>query len=137
MMTVIVIKNIIRFYNDWRICSHVMWVPIFALWGCIPELAKGCIDMTNSSSTYLGIVVGAAIGAVITWWVYNRQNKTSLKQDHVLERVNELEQKNTHILMHLETFAKHHDDLLNKIVLLNENMLELDKKMSAISEKHK
>ena len=81
--------------------------------------------------------MGAAIGAVITWWVYNRQNKTSLKQDHVLERVNELEQKNTHILMHLETFAKHHDELLNKIVLLNENMLELDKKMSAISEKHK
>ena len=93
--------------------------------------------MTNSSSTYLGIVMGAAIGAVIAWWVYNRQNKTSLKQDHVLERVNELEQKNTHILMHLEKFAKHHDELLNKIVLLNENMLELDKKMSAISEKHK
>lgn len=92
--------------------------------------------MTNSSSTYLGIVVGAVIGAVITWWVYNRQNKTSLKQDHVLQRVNELEQKNAHILMHLETFAKHHDDLLNKIVLLNENMLELDKKMSVIAEKH-
>jgi len=114
-----------------------MWVPIFAIWGCIPELAKSCIDMTNSSSTYLGIVVGAAIGAVITWWVYNRQNKTSLKQDHVLERLNELERKNTHILMHLERFAKHHNDLLNRIVLLNENMLELDKKMSAISEKHK
>lgn len=60
--------------------------------------------------------MGAAIGAVITWWVYNRQNKTSLKQDHVLQRVNELEQKNTHILMHLETFAKHDDELLNKIV---------------------
>jgi len=113
-----------------------MWLPIFAIWGCIPEISKDCIDMTNSSSTYLGIVVGAVIGAVITWWVYNRQNKTSLKQDHVLQRVNELEQKNTHILMHLETFAKHHDDLLNKIVLLNENMLELDKKMSVIAEKH-
>lgn len=113
-----------------------MWLPIFAIWGCIPEIAKDCIDMTNSSSTYLGIVVGAVIGAVITWWVYNRQNKTSLKQDHVLQRVNELEQKNAHILMHLETFAKHHDDLLNKIVLLNENMLELDKKMSVIAEKH-
>jgi len=114
-----------------------MWVPIFVIWGCVPELGKGCVDMTNSSSTYLGIVVGAAIGAVITWWVYNRQNKTSLKQDHVLERLNELEQKNTHILMHLEKFAKHHEEILNKIVLLNENKLELDKKMSAISEKHK
>ena len=72
--------------------------------------------MTNSSSTYLVIVVGAAIGAVITWWVYNRQNKTSLKQDHVLQRVNELEKKNTHVLMYLETFAKHDDELLNKII---------------------
>jgi len=71
--------------------------------------------MTNSSSTYLGIVVGAAIGAVITWWVYNRQ-KGYLKQDHVLQRVNELEKQNTHVLMYLETFAKHHDELLNKIV---------------------
>ena len=42
-----------------------MWVPIFAIWGCMPELAKGCNDMTNSSGTYLGIVVGAAIGVNI------------------------------------------------------------------------
>jgi hypothetical protein len=71
--------------------------------------------MTNSSSTYLVIVVGAAIGAVITWWVYNRQ-KGYLKQDLVLQRVNELEKKNTHVLIYLETFAKHDDELLNKIV---------------------
>jgi hypothetical protein len=30
----------------------------------MPELAKDCIDMTNASSTYLGIVGGAAIGAI-------------------------------------------------------------------------
>jgi uncharacterized membrane protein len=68
-------------------------LPILATWGCIPELSKDCVDMTNSSSTYLGIAVGAAIGAVISWWIYNRQNKTSLKQDHLLERINELEPK--------------------------------------------
>ncbi|MGA8080240.1 MAG: hypothetical protein WB988_00120 [Candidatus Nitrosopolaris sp.] len=43
-----------------------MWLPILAIWECIPELTKDCVDMTNSSSTYLGIVGGAAIGAVIT-----------------------------------------------------------------------
>jgi hypothetical protein len=42
-----------------------MWLPILAIWECIPELTKDCVDMTNSSSTYLGIVGGAAIGALI------------------------------------------------------------------------
>ena len=32
----------------------------------MPELAKDCIDMTNASSTYLGIVGGAAVDAVTT-----------------------------------------------------------------------
>jgi uncharacterized membrane protein len=108
-------------------------LPILAIWGCVPELAKHCIDMTNSSSTYLGIAVGAAIGAVISWWVYNRQNKTSLKQDHVLERINELEQKNRQILLKLETFVQHHDELLKKIFLINENILALDKKMESMT----
>ncbi|MGB8937301.1 MAG: hypothetical protein WCC17_19595 [Candidatus Nitrosopolaris sp.] len=41
-----------------------MWFLILAIWGCIPEITKACIDMTNSSSTYLGIAGGVAIGAV-------------------------------------------------------------------------
>ena len=109
-------------------------LPILAMWGCIPELTKDCIDMTNSSSTYLGIAVGAAIGAVISWWVYNRQNKTSAKQDHLLERINELEHKNRQILLKLESFAEHHDELLKKIFLLNENILALDKKMKFMTK---
>jgi hypothetical protein len=47
-------------------------LPILATWGCIPELTKDCVDMTNSSSTCLA--VGATIGAVISWWIYIRQN---------------------------------------------------------------
>ena len=43
----------------------LLGLPILATWGCMPELAKDCIDMMNSSSTYLGIAIGAAIGAVI------------------------------------------------------------------------
>lgn len=45
--------------------------------GCLPELSPNCIDMTNSSSTYLGIIIGAIIGAIISWLIFNRQKKTS------------------------------------------------------------
>jgi predicted RNase H-like nuclease (RuvC/YqgF family) len=90
--------------------------------------------MTNSSSTYIGIAAGAAIGAIISWWIYNRQNKTSLKQDHLLERINELEQKNRQILLKLESFAHHHEELLKKIFMINESILALDKKMQSMSK---
>ncbi|MGE5822328.1 MAG: hypothetical protein ACM31M_07075 [Nitrososphaerota archaeon] len=42
-------------------------------WGCLPELSRNCMDMTNSSSTYLGIIAGAIIGGIISWWIFNRQ----------------------------------------------------------------
>jgi len=35
-----------------------MWL-ITQTWGCIPELSPNCMDMTNASSTYLGIIIGA------------------------------------------------------------------------------
>ena len=107
-----------------------MWLPILALWGCLPELTKDCIDMTNSSSTYLGIVVGVAIGAVISWWIYNRQKKTSRMQDEILRQIERLEEKNGKILAHLETFASHHETILNKIFQLNERILALEKRLS-------
>ena len=85
--------------------------------------------MTNSSSTYLGIAGGAAIGAIISWWIYNRRNKTSRKQEDILQRIEKLEEKNRKILAHLEAFAKHHGNTLNKIFHLNENIPALDKKI--------
>ena len=100
--------------------------------GCIPELTKDCIDMTNSSSTYLGIVGGAVIGAVISWWIYNRQKRITRTQDDILQRVEKLEEKNRKILAHLEAFAKHHDNTLDRIMHLNENILALDKKMESM-----
>ena len=108
-----------------------MWLPVLAIWGCIPELTKNCLDMTNASSTYLGIVGGVAIGAVISWWIYNRQKKTSRTQDDILKQIERLEEKNGKILSHLETFAKHHDTILNKIFQLNERLLELEKRLSS------
>ena len=95
----------------------------------MPELAKDCIDMTNASSTYLGIVGGAAIGAIITWWIYNRQKKTSRTQDYILQRIESVEEKNRMILTDLEAFANHHDKILNEIFLLNQSILALEKKI--------
>ena len=89
--------------------------------------------MTNSSSTYIGIAAGATIGAIISWWIYNRQKKTSLKQDHILERITALEQKNRQILLKLESFARHHEELLKRIFMINESILALDKKMQSMT----
>ena len=75
---------------------------IFAIWGGVQEFTKDCLDMTNAPGTYLGIVIGALIGGVISWWIYNRQNKISREQGHILQHINKLEQDNKKILMHLE-----------------------------------
>src|SRR5438309_1013177 len=71
----------------------MFWPYFFYTWGCIPEITKNCQDMTNASSTYLGIVGGAIIGAIVSWWIYNRQKKTSEMQDSTLNRIKELDEK--------------------------------------------
>jgi Na+/glutamate symporter len=90
--------------------------------------------MSNTSSTYLGLVAGAVIGGVISWWVYYRQNKTSRKQDHVLYLIEQIERKNGKILKQLESYAKHHDVVLNKILLLEESIQALNKKIESKEE---
>jgi hypothetical protein len=97
-------------------------------WGCIPELSKDCQDMTNASSTYLGIVVGAIIGGIISWWIYNRQRKTSETQDLLLMRIKELDERHDRILKRMEQWDVRHDSTLNAI-------FELDKKIEHIIEK--
>jgi hypothetical protein len=111
-----------------------MLLSILAIWACVPEFAKGCIDMTNSSSAYLGIAGGVAIGAVISLWIYNRQNKVGGTHDDILQRIEMLEEKNTNILSHLDAFAKRHDNILNKILHLNEDILALDKKLESMTD---
>jgi len=115
----------------------MLFLSVFVIWGCVPELTKDCIDMTNTSSTYLSIIIGAAIGVVISWWIYDRQKKTSVQQDYILQRIRDLEQKNTQVLTKLENFAERHDELLNRLVSLNENILELDKKIQSLIENDK
>ena len=106
-----------------------MWQNLLLdMWGCIPELSKDCQDMTNASSTYLGIVVGAIIGGIISWWVYDRQRKTSEKQDLTLSHIKELNERHDRILKRLEQSDVRHDSTLNAI-------LELDKKIEHIIER--
>lgn len=50
-------------------------------------------DISNAGSTWFGLAAGIIIGAIITWWVYNRQKKTSDIQDKLLKQVVALENK--------------------------------------------
>lgn len=104
-------------------------------WLCFKEFDHtNCTDMSNASSTYIGLAAGAAIGGAISWWIYNRQNKTSRVQDCILYQIQEIERKNGELLKHLESYAKHHDLVLKKILLLDESMQALNKKIESKEE---
>lgn len=104
-------------------------MPFFLdIWGCIPELSKNCIDMTNASSTYLGVVMGVIIGSVISWWIYNRQKRTSEQQDKILNRVEDLEKNHSEILKKLADFDDKHENSFDAIQ-------ELDKKIDLLLKK--
>jgi hypothetical protein len=107
---------------------YAMLFQILAVWGCMPEITKDCGDMTNASSTYLSIALGAIIGVVISWWVYKMQKKTAVKQDETLRHLNDLEESHDRVLKSIQRFQKHHDMLLSQL-------LNLDKKIDAIIEK--
>jgi len=100
----------------------------FAMWGCIPEITRGCIDMTNAGSTYLGIIIGAIIGAIISWWIYNRQKKISNEQDNLLSHIKDLEENNELILKRVEYYQEKHEKLLKSV-------LSLEKKIDSVLEK--
>jgi hypothetical protein len=106
----------------------MLWSYFFYIWGCIPEITKDCQDMTNASSTYLGIAGGAVIGAVVSWWIYNRQKKTADMQDSALNSIKELDESHDRILKKLEGFDMRHDTTLNTIA-------ELSKKIDTLVEK--
>ena len=111
--------------RDSNILNHTI-----APWGCTPELTKGCIDMTNASSTWIGIVVGGLVGAFITWLVYFLQKKTTIKQDQSLERLEDLDKRHDNILKLMQHFQKHQEKLLEQI-------LSLDKKIDSVVERKK
>jgi gas vesicle protein len=101
----------------------VMWWQSFLMsWGCVPELSKDCQDMTNASSAYLGVVVGAIIGGLISWLIYNRQKHTSNKQDQTLKNI--------------ESINEFQDSTLEKIKEINKDQDEMLKRLDASDKRH-
>jgi Na+/glutamate symporter len=103
-------------------------IILAAMWGCMYDLDPSCpqkLDMSNASSTLIGIIIGALIGGIITWWVYRMQNKTSEKQETVIENIDKMVKK---MDRQEEKHRAHQDEVLNKI-------LSLDSKIDSILEK--
>ena len=89
------------------------------------EITNGCMDMTNASSTYLSIAIGAVVGALISWWVYKIQKNNTFKQEETLRRINDIEESHDKVLKSIEQFQNHQERVLIEI-------LTLDKKIDAI-----
>lgn len=113
-----------------QIENTIMLADLLFLFGCIPEITKDCQDMTNASSTYLGITVGAAIGGIISWWIYYRQKKISEIQDLTLNRIKAYDENHEIVLKRIQDIDLRHEEILNKI-------LELTKKMDIVIEKQR
>ena len=97
------------------------------MWGCIPEITIDCIDMTNAGSTYFGLIIGAILGGIVSWWIYNRQKKISNEQDNLLSHIEDLEENNKLILQRVEYYQEKHEKLLK-------SLLSLEKKIDAVLE---
>jgi hypothetical protein len=94
---------------------------ILAFWGCLPELnssvyecSKNLHDMSNAAGTWVGLIAGVAIGGAITWWIYNRQKKTSNKQDEVLKHIEQLEERHENILQKILMLEEKIDSIIEK-----------------------
>ncbi|MDR4512735.1 MAG: hypothetical protein MRJ93_13635 [Nitrososphaeraceae archaeon] len=94
---------------------------ILGIWGCLPEwnsavyeCSKQFDDMSNAASTWVGLIVGVLIGVVISWWIYNRQKKTTIDQDKVLKHIEELEKKHENILQNILSLDEKIDSILEK-----------------------
>ncbi len=44
------------------------------------------------------------MGGIISWWIYNRQKKTSDMEDEVLKHIENLEENNEVVLKKIECF---------------------------------
>ena len=105
-----------------------MLINAIAIWECMPKITKDCIDMTNASSAYLSIALGAVVGALISWLIYALQKKSSIKQEENLKRLNELNESHDKILKLIQQFQKHQEHLLDQI-------LSMDKKIDSAIER--
>ena len=83
--------------------------------------------MSNIAATYIGIIVGFVLGGLISWWIYNRQEKAAVKQQEILDHIGNLRKAWTYFRKDTNSWAKH-DEMLN-------NILILDTKINSLLEK--
>ena len=112
-----------------------MLLEIFIMWGCVD--LKDCFsagDLSNIASTYIGIIIGALLGGLISWLIYNRQEKTAVIQKDIQDHILNLEEKHeisvekhVNILEKIQIVEQNHDEMLN-------NILTLDKKINSLLE---
>ena len=44
-------------------------------------------DLSNIAATYIGIIAGCVLGGLISWQIYNRQEKAAVKQQEILDHI--------------------------------------------------
>ena len=100
----------------------VLLYEFLVSWKCFTFFGMECDkgDISNAWSTWVGIIIGGAIGAAITWWIYYRQKKTSEKQEQIIKRIRYLEER--------------HDSILKSIEAILNQLLILGKKIDSIIE---
>jgi len=96
--------------------SNLLMLESLTILGCVYFFGVDCNkgDISNAWSTWIGLAVGAAVGAVITWWVYYRQKKTSEKQDELLIHIADLEERNETILDKILSLEEKIETMLEK-----------------------
>ncbi|CAN5525371.1 hypothetical protein BH18THE1_BH18THE1_05390 [soil metagenome] len=62
------------------------------------------------------------IGAIVSWWIFDRQKKTSYKQDYTLNRIEQLESYNEKLLEKIKDLEEHNEKMLEKILNLNKKI---------------
>jgi len=96
--------------------SNLLMLESLTILGCVYFFGVDCNkgDISNAWSTWVGLAVGAAVGAVITWWVYYRQKKISEKQDELLNHIADLEKRNETILDKILSLEEKIETMLEK-----------------------
>jgi hypothetical protein len=105
-----------------------MVIELLLNWECFKYL--GCIvgeDLTNTAATYVGIIIGAILGAGISMLIYMRQRKTIEEQDKILKYIENWNKIRT-IIIHIQTFEENHERMLENHNKMLNNFSTLNKK---------
>lgn len=65
-----------------------MVLELFLNQGCIEAFhCKDFGDLSNIAATYIGIIAGFVLGGLMSWQIYNRQEKATVKQQELLDHI--------------------------------------------------